>query len=258
MSTELNEGPGELQALNVVGSEGDEATLGTAVAEPVVRHLLDTVPVHIWWKKPDGEPCYVNQRVVAYTGRTLKQLVDLGWKDLIHPEDEEKFVGALSHTVQSGGCFQLKLRLRRADGRHRWFLVQAAPLLDSQGRVTRLFGMSTQLAFPPLSYEAQVAWGSGKNATEADPIRPSGVSLSERERTIVIMMGQGLCNKRIARQLSISPETVKWHAKNIFWKLNAQTRAQAVYRASTLGIIVKTEAREQGPNDLIPAAAMRR
>jgi ATP/maltotriose-dependent transcriptional regulator MalT len=62
-------------------------------------------------------------------------------------------------------------------------------------------------------------------------------SLSTRERTIVLLMGHGLSNKMIARQLSIAPETVKSHAKRIFWKLTVQSRAQAVYRASELGII---------------------
>jgi ATP/maltotriose-dependent transcriptional regulator MalT len=64
-----------------------------------------------------------------------------------------------------------------------------------------------------------------------------GVSLSARERTIVLLMGHGLSNKRIARQLSIAPETVKSHAKRIFLKLTVQTRAQAVYRASALGLL---------------------
>jgi len=243
MSSELDASPGELQALDV-GSEGDEATLGTAVAEPDVRHLLETVLVLMWSTKPDGELCYVNQRVVDYTGRTLKELVNLGWKDLIHPEDEEKVIAAWSHAVQSGGSYQLKHRLRRSDGEYRWFLAQAAPLLDSQGRVTRFFGMTTQLASPPSSYEAQIAPGC-TNAIESNRIRPPCVRLSERERTIVIMMGHGLSNKRIARQLGIAPETVKWHAKNIYCKLTAQTRAQAVYRASALGIIVDTGDREE-------------
>jgi PAS domain S-box-containing protein len=248
MSSELDESPGELQAPDV-GSEGDEATLGTAVAEPVVRHLLETVPVAMWSTKPDGEPCDLNQQWVDYTGWTLKDLFDRGWTDLIYPEDEEKVVGAWSRAVQSGGYFQARGRIRRADGQYRWFMVQAVPLLDSQGRVTRFFGMNTPLALPPSSCEAQVAPGSGTNATESGRIRPCGVSLSERERTIVILMGHGLCNKRIARQLGIAPETVKWHAKSIFWKLTARTRAQAVYRASTLGLIVDTEDREQGSND---------
>jgi Response regulator containing a CheY-like receiver domain and an HTH DNA-binding domain len=115
------------------------------------------------------------------------------------------------------------------------------PLLDSQGRVTRFLGMSTQLALSPSCYEPQVAPGRCTKAAESGRIRPSGVRLSERERTIVIMMGHGLCNKRIARQLGIAPETVKWHTKNIFLKLTVQTRAQAVYRASMLGLMVQTE-----------------
>jgi ATP/maltotriose-dependent transcriptional regulator MalT len=65
----------------------------------------------------------------------------------------------------------------------------------------------------------------------------SGVPLSARERTIVRLMGHGLSNKRIARQLSIAPETVKSHAKHIFWKLEVQTRAQAVHRAWALDLI---------------------
>jgi LuxR family maltose regulon positive regulatory protein len=38
--------------------------------------------------------------------------------------------------------------------------------------------------------------------------------------------------------LSIAPETVKTHVKNIFIKLNVQKRAQAVSRAQSLGMII--------------------
>jgi ATP/maltotriose-dependent transcriptional regulator MalT len=74
-------------------------------------------------------------------------------------------------------------------------------------------------------------------ARELDGMKHAGGSLSVRERMIVRLMGDGFSNKRIARQLSIAPETVKSHAKSIFLKLTAQTRAQAVYRAATLGLI---------------------
>jgi len=65
----------------------------------------------------------------------------------------------------------------------------------------------------------------------------SGESLSPRERHIVSLMSHGLSNKRIARQLGITPETVKSHAKHILLKLAAQTRVEAVSRALGLGII---------------------
>jgi ATP/maltotriose-dependent transcriptional regulator MalT len=74
-------------------------------------------------------------------------------------------------------------------------------------------------------------------AKELGGMKHAGVSLSVRERLIVRLMGDGLSNKRIARQLSIAPETVKSHAKSIFLKLTVQSRAQAVYRAVALRLI---------------------
>jgi LuxR family transcriptional regulator, maltose regulon positive regulatory protein len=77
-------------------------------------------------------------------------------------------------------------------------------------------------------------WLTGGDPSE---IENSGTSLSARERSVVLMMGHGLSNKMIARSLNIAPETVKSHAKHIFLKLTVQSRAQAVYRASMLGLI---------------------
>ncbi len=65
----------------------------------------------------------------------------------------------------------------------------------------------------------------------------SGESLSPRERHILTLMSHGLSNKRIARMLDITPETVKTHAKHILLKLAAQTRVEAVTRALSLGLL---------------------
>jgi LuxR family transcriptional regulator, maltose regulon positive regulatory protein len=62
-------------------------------------------------------------------------------------------------------------------------------------------------------------------------------TLSPREIAILDLIGQGRSNKEIARQLGISPETVKTHVKNMFSKLEVDTRAQAVLRAHALGLI---------------------
>ena len=62
-------------------------------------------------------------------------------------------------------------------------------------------------------------------------------TLTARERDILVMIGQGLSNKRIARVREISPETVKSHVKRIFLKLAVGTRAQAVSQAGSLGLL---------------------
>jgi DNA-binding NarL/FixJ family response regulator len=58
--------------------------------------------------------------------------------------------------------------------------------------------------------------------------------LTARERDVLTMISQGLSNKRVARALEISPETVKSHVKHIFLKLEVSTRTEAVFRALSL------------------------
>jgi ATP/maltotriose-dependent transcriptional regulator MalT len=61
--------------------------------------------------------------------------------------------------------------------------------------------------------------------------------LTTRERDVLAMISQGLSNKRIARTLEISPETVKSHVKHIFLKLAVSTRTEAVFRAVSLELL---------------------
>jgi ATP/maltotriose-dependent transcriptional regulator MalT len=67
-------------------------------------------------------------------------------------------------------------------------------------------------------------------------IRSSAI-LSVRECDILTMVGRGLSTKRIAQVLSIAPETVKSHVRRIFMKLDVKTRAEAVSRAGTQGLL---------------------
>ena len=62
-------------------------------------------------------------------------------------------------------------------------------------------------------------------------------TLTARERDVLAMISQGFANKRIARTLEISPETVKSHVKRIFSKLAVSTRTEAVSRAGSLGLL---------------------
>ena len=61
--------------------------------------------------------------------------------------------------------------------------------------------------------------------------------LSNREQAILLLMRHGSSNKLIARRLGIAPETVKSHAKRIYGKLGAQSRLEAVTKATSLSLI---------------------
>ena len=70
-----------------------------------------------------------------------------------------------------------------------------------------------------------------------EPGNAVGDALTARERDVLSMISQGLSNKRVARALEISPETVKSHVKRIFSKLAVGTRSAAVFRAGLLGLL---------------------
>ena len=54
--------------------------------------------------------------------------------------------------------------------------------------------------------------------------------LTPREREVVVLVAEGKTNDEIARQLWISPGTVRRHLENVFAKLDGHTRTAAVAR----------------------------
>jgi LuxR family maltose regulon positive regulatory protein len=61
--------------------------------------------------------------------------------------------------------------------------------------------------------------------------------LTARELELLELVAGGLSNRQIAAELYIALGTVKSHLHNIYGKLNAQNRAQAVARAKELGLL---------------------
>lgn len=77
------------------------------------------------------------------------------------------------------------------------------------------------------------ASGEASAATRAAPVN----ALTEREQAVMRLVSEGLGNKEIGRRLSLSDNTVKFHLRNIFAKLNVTTRTAAVSAARQSGIL---------------------
>jgi DNA-binding NarL/FixJ family response regulator len=57
--------------------------------------------------------------------------------------------------------------------------------------------------------------------------------LSPRERAVALLIAGGLSNKDIARELGLSPGTVKSHVHNIFVKLGEKSRHRLIVQHDT-------------------------
>ena len=66
---------------------------------------------------------------------------------------------------------------------------------------------------------------------------PTTTPLSKREKQILQLVANGSTTKEVARDLGISPHTVKTHLERIFEKLGANDRAQAVAIAIRTGLV---------------------
>ncbi len=100
--------------------------------------------------------------------------------------------------------------------------LHAAIQAVAQGLVVLPLATSQQLISTPLL-------SASDDIT--DPLTP-------REVEVLTLLGQGLPNKLIARQLLISEHTVKFHISSIFAKLGASSRTDAVSRGARAGLIV--------------------
>jgi DNA-binding CsgD family transcriptional regulator len=63
------------------------------------------------------------------------------------------------------------------------------------------------------------------------------LGISGRELEVLKLLAAGQSNKEIARQLDLSPNTVKTHIAKLFEKLQARRRTEAILRARELGML---------------------
>jgi PAS domain S-box-containing protein len=127
------------------------------------RLIIDTIPTMAWTIQPDGIVDFANQRWLDYTG--VEEMGDP--LRIIHPEDLPRVMEKWQASMAAGEKSEDEMRLRRADGEYRWFLVRTAPLHDEQGNLVKWYGVSTdiedsrraenelRLAYQSLSYHVE-------------------------------------------------------------------------------------------------------
>ncbi len=72
---------------------------------------------------------------------------------------------------------------------------------------------------------------------ELDEQAREKTGISDREMDVLILMAEGKSNQEIAEQLFVSGNTIKTHVSNIFLKLEAKRRTEAIRKAKELRLI---------------------
>ncbi|CAG2154899.1 HTH-type transcriptional regulator MalT [Cupriavidus yeoncheonensis] len=168
-------------------------------------------------------------------------------------------IDALLASAAAGGSGAASLTLQRAMAQQALHNEGAAR--DAFGRAIRMgHGASLLRSLLDATASAPEAFAALARTPQHEPVlafyvkrllaaagtRASGVSadgaggpssmsvLSEREGEILGLLAQAMSNKKIASVLNLSPETVKWHLKNIYAKLGVNGRGKAAARLRDL------------------------
>jgi DNA-binding NarL/FixJ family response regulator len=109
--------------------------------------------------------------------------------------------------------------------------------------VVRTHATETYLVLIALAFMGLGVWVGARLFRRSPlPFEPNTrvretLGVSDREYEVLTLLAQGRSNKEIARQLDVSPNTVKTHVANLYEKLEARRRTEAILRARELGIL---------------------
>lgn len=130
------------------------------------------------------------------------------------------------------------------------YLLEATQLMETSGAHQLLADLPAQEVIKQIADcalqrkgldNAQQARLHGLLPRHSDTLEPAQarpvISLTGKERHVLELVAQGKSNKEIAKLLGIAPETIKSHMKNIFGKLQVDSRAQAAVAAKAGGLI---------------------
>jgi DNA-binding NarL/FixJ family response regulator len=203
----------------------DNVRVAIFAPDPLARTGLFTLLAD----EPDVEiVAQVSDEVLLYDGDETPPdviLWDLGWEP---PEDLPDL---------SGGDAPVLALLASADDVPAARESGASGFLHRGGDAGQLAAGLRAVASGLLVFEPQFA-APGVLRVPPDDSEEEVEPLTPREMEVLQLLAQGVTNRAIGYELQISEYTVKFHVNSIMRKLAAQSRTEAVVRATRLGLIV--------------------
>jgi PAS domain S-box-containing protein len=114
-------------------------------SERELRGVINTVPAHVWSASPAGALEFVNERLLKFVGLPSDDILGWNWESVLHPDDRARFVARWRAALKDGQPLESEIRLRRADGQHRWFFVRSVPVRDEVGNIAKWYGSGIEI-----------------------------------------------------------------------------------------------------------------
>jgi PAS domain S-box-containing protein len=209
-----------------------------------LRKVLDSIPAIINVNQVDDrdDPAgnfnlWANRQLIDFIGYSREEISEMGFnffQETMHPDDLELIAASLNkitsdNTPIHGGM----MRLKPKDGDYQWFIGNMAVMEMKDGKPWRVV-VNVQNLEQMNDTRNQILQLVRENLQLKHQLRFQ--SLSKREKQIVKLIAKGHTDKEIAKNLSISPATVKTHRHTIIQKMRLKNKAAIAQFATENGL----------------------
>jgi PAS domain S-box-containing protein len=182
--------------------------------------LIDTLVVPASLHDVDGRFVHMNAAAERASGRSNARLLGRHFTEMLPEEARANVEAQFRRAVERGEPTNFETVFVDASGQLRGTRAQHLPLRDGDTIVGVLI-----LAFDVRRAPVELA------RLKPDP------RLTPRQLEILELIASGLSTMDVARQLTLSPETVRNHLRNAFRELRAHNRVEAIATAQRLGLL---------------------
>lgn len=144
----LYDSDGIINGLITIGTDVTTQVLARKIieeSEERFRTMAEGTAVLIGVADDTGYAVYFNTAWVKLTGRPVKDLIQSGWVDLIHPEDRQSFLDIYWTSFKTRTSFTCEFKILSTDGNYRWLLVNGLPRLTTDGVVAGYISSSIDI-----------------------------------------------------------------------------------------------------------------
>jgi PAS domain S-box-containing protein len=137
--------------------ERQRAERSLAAQYQFLQLLIDTIPIPIFYKDPNGVYLGCNQSLAEFLGRTKEDIIGKTVFDIYPQEPAEKYYQMDQELFHNPGTQIYEFLMERADGAIRNFIFSKATFVDFSGKVAGLIGVMTDITERKLAEEERLA-----------------------------------------------------------------------------------------------------
>jgi PAS domain S-box-containing protein len=130
--------------IDITAQKAAEKALRTS--EKLYRAIGESINYGVWVGDRQGRNVYTSESFLKLIGFTQEQCSNLGWAEVLHPDDARATIEAWDETVRTGAVWYREHRVRGCDGRYHAILSQGVPIRGEDGEISGWAGINLDIS----------------------------------------------------------------------------------------------------------------